>query len=59
MSSLIPGYMADAMTFASKRLFNATIDGDIDFAVATMQAVITTLNMTLETYKDNKTYGTY
>lgn len=46
-NGLIPPALHDAMLFSSKKLFNASQDGNLDYAIATIRAVVKTLDTVL------------
>jgi hypothetical protein len=43
----MPPYAADSMMACSRKLFNASQDGDVDYALAVMKTTIETLSMTI------------
>jgi len=58
-NALIPPALHDAMLFCSKRLFNASQDGNLDFALATIRATIKTLETSLEEATKVNNHGTH
>lgn len=56
-SNLLPPALHDVMTFCSRKLFNASQDGNFDYALATIHTVIKTLQTALdEQVKSNDDY---
>jgi hypothetical protein len=45
MAKLLPPHVQDTMMACSRRLFNASQDGDVDFALAVMNKTIETLSI--------------
>jgi hypothetical protein len=60
MSSLLPPHIADSMMAVSRKLFNASQDGDALFAESVMKQAISTLNHTLTLWEiDKASNGTH
>lgn len=48
MSKTIPPYIHDSMMACSRKLFNAGVDGNPDYAIAVLRDALVTLQATLD-----------